>query len=182
MISIINVFNLCWVKFLFKCSKIVFVIFCCVFSCKCLSYWMLETLFIFTIYSLTSGLGKAFTEQIFTCCLWNITSISWNMLCLYVLCWSTNPIFSFHWIISVLKTIINIILWWRVNVIIILLILWLTNSNINIIFTWLLSCLINQSVNITSGATEYFILFWYVTSVPWQVLFIIFDECVCRHF
>jgi hypothetical protein len=96
MISIINVFNLCWVKFLFKCSEIIFIIFCCIFSCKCLPYWMLETLLIFTIYSFSSCFGKTLTEEIFTSCLWYVTSISGNMLCLNILCWSSYPIFTFH--------------------------------------------------------------------------------------
>ena len=182
MIGIIDVFNFCWIEFGFKCSKIIFAEFCCIFSCKCLLYWMLEPLFIFAIYSFSSCLGKALTEKIFTGCLWNITSISRNMLCLYILCGSTNPIFSFHWIISVLKSIINFIPWWRINVVIILLIHWLTNGNIDIVFTRFLSSLINQSIDITSCATEYLILFGYVTSVAWQVFFVIFDECVGRHF
>jgi len=167
VIGVIDILNLCWVEFSFKCSEIILVKFCCIFSCKCLFYWMLETLFIFTIYSFTSCLGKTLTEQIFTCCLWDITSISWYMLSLYILCRSTDPIFAFHWIISKLKCIINLILWWWVNMVIILLILWLTNGNIYIIFTWLLTCFINQSIDITSCASEYFILFWYVSSVAW---------------
>jgi len=165
MISIINVFNLCWVKFLFKCSEIIFIIFCCIFSCKCLPYWMLETLLIFTIYSFSSCFGKTLTEEIFTSCLWYVTCISRNMLCLNILCWSSYPIFTFHWIVSVLKTLIHIVLWWWINVVIVLLILWLTNGNIDIVFTWLLSSLINQSVDITGCASKYFILFWNVASI-----------------
>jgi hypothetical protein len=66
--------------------------------------------------------------------------------------------------------------------IIVLLILWLTNGNINIIFAWLLSSLVNQSINISSCATEYLILFWYVTGVAWQVFLVVFDECLGSHF
>lgn len=182
VVSIIYIFDFCWVQFFLQSSEIIFAVLRLVFSCKCVLYWMLETNLVLTVDGPTGCSCEALSEQIFTSCLWDITSVSWYVLCLKVLSWSTDPVFTFNWIISILKFFVHLVLWWWVDVVIILLILRLADGNINIIFTWFLSCLINQSIDITSCATEHFVLFGHVTSVTWKVFFIVFDECLGSHF
>ena len=95
VISIINIFDFCWVQFLLQSSEIFFAVLGLVFSCKCILHWVLETNFVLTVDSLTGCPCEALSEQIFTCCLWDITSVSWYVLCFKVLSWSTDPVFTF---------------------------------------------------------------------------------------
>ena len=153
IIGIIDVLHLCWIEFGFQRPEIIFGKFCCIFSCECFFNWMLETLFILSVDGLTSGFGKTLAKKIFTGYLWNITGISRDVLSFYVLCWSSNPVYTLHWIISILQLIIFSILSWWVNMTVVLLILGFTNGNVDIVLAWFLSSLIDQFINIARCAT-----------------------------
>ena len=167
MIGIVDVLYLCGVKFFLQSSEIIFGKFSCIFSCKCFFYWMLESLWIFFINGLSSGFSETLTEKIFWGNLWDVTCISWDVLSFNILGGSSNPVFSFHWIISILQLIVLFVFLWWINMIIILLILWFTNSNINIVGAWFLTSLINQFIDITSCASENLILFGNVACITW---------------
>ena len=167
MIGIIDVFNLCGIEFFLQSSEIIFGKFSCILGCECFFYRMLESLWIFFINGLSSGFSETLTEKIFWGNLWDVTCISWDVLSFNILGGSSNPVFSFHWIISILQLIVLFVFLWWINMIIILLILWFTNSNINIVGAWFLTSLINQFIDITSCASENLILFGNVACITW---------------
>ena len=62
MIGIIDIFDFCWVQFLFEGSEIFFAVLRLVFSCKCVLHWVLESGLVFFIDSTASGLGETLTK------------------------------------------------------------------------------------------------------------------------
>jgi len=66
--------------------------------------------------------------------------------------------------------------------IVVLVILWFGDSDVNIVGRWFLSCLGQESIDVSSSASEDFVLFWYVTSVAWQIVLVVWDEGLGGHF
>ena len=94
VIGVVDILNFCWVEFGLECSEIILVVFSLVFSCKCVLHWVLETSFVFFIDGLASSLSETLSKKILTSGLWDVSSISWYMLGLKVLGWSTYPVFA----------------------------------------------------------------------------------------
>jgi len=133
IICVVDILNFCWVDFFFKCSEVIFIELSSVLSGKCVFDGMLETSVVFTVDRFSSCFCETLSIEIFTCYLRYVTSISWDMLSLNIRVWSSNPVFSFHGLVSVLQFFGCFILTWWINEIIILVIVWLRNCNINII-------------------------------------------------
>ena len=62
MISIVDIFDFCWVQFLLQGSEIIFAVLSLIFSCKSVSHWMLETGLVLTVDCLSGCPGKALTK------------------------------------------------------------------------------------------------------------------------
>jgi len=96
MEAIINVLDLSWVDFFLQISEIFFAELGGILSGKCVLNRVLEALFVFSVDSLTRGFGKTLTVKILTVHLWNIASISWDMLGFDILRRTTNPVLTLN--------------------------------------------------------------------------------------
>jgi hypothetical protein len=69
--------------------------------------------------------------------------------------------------------LIFFVLGWRQVVEVSLGELGLANSNINIVVRWLVAVLSDNFVDVSSSASEDFVLAWDVSSVPWEVVLLV---------
>ena len=182
IISIIYIFSFGRLNYSLQCSKIVFIEFVSIFRCESVLYRMLESLLIFSVDCFSCCFCKTLSIQVLTRYLWDVSCIAWNMLSLDILCRTTDPFFACKRGITILESFIQNIFLRRTNVEISLLKVWLANCYIDIVFGWLLFLFSKKTVNVSCCASIYFILFWYVTCVTRQVLFVILNECFRSHF
>ena len=122
--GIVDILDLCWIELLLESSEIIFVILRIILSNILILWLVIDSHWVFVINSLTSCLGKTFTIKVFTCDLRNEASVSWKMLSFNVRVWSTNPVSSFVRVVTVLNSLDCVILTWRVNLIIVLFVIW----------------------------------------------------------
>lgn len=139
IIGVINIFYFSWIKLFFKCSEVIFTEFSRTFGGKSVLNRVLEPILIFTIDGLSGSLGKTLSIEVFTVNLRDIARVSWNMLSLDITIGTTNPVLTFKRVISILELISDIILWWRLNMIIVLVKLRLGDSYVDIMWRWLVS-------------------------------------------
>lgn len=143
---------------------------------------MLEAFLILIVDGLGGCLGKALTVEILTGDLWHITSIAWNVLCLDVLSWATDPVLALDRVVAELDLVELRVLGGRVDMVISLLICGLADSNVDVVLGWLLPLAGQQAVDVTGGAAIDLVLLGNVTGVAWQVLLVVFDEGFRTHF
>jgi len=139
IIGVINIFYFSWIKLFFKCSEVIFTEFSRTFGGKSVLNRVLEPILVFTIDGLSGSLGKTLSIEVFTVNLRDIARVSWNMLSLDITIGTTNPVLTFKRVISILELISDIILWWRLNMIIVLVKLRLGDSYVDIMWRWLVS-------------------------------------------
>ena len=100
---------------------------------------MLEALLVLAIDGLPGSFSKALTIEILRLDLWNVPSVTRDVLSLNVLIRSTNPILATFGGVSVLQLVINSVLRRRGDMIIILIVVRFRDSYFDLLFRWLLA-------------------------------------------
>ena len=103
IIAITNILDFSWIDLVFQGPKIIFIKLSLCFCCKSIFDWVIKTFLVVPVNSICSNFGITLSVQIFTWDLRNVASVTWNMLSLKVISWSTNPSLSFERVIAVLE-------------------------------------------------------------------------------
>lgn len=172
--SIILVFDLCWFYIILQSPEL--------FLIKFLSILCFESLILRHVSSLNElfidggacNLRKWKSIYILTLDIGYISLISWYMLSLEISSRSTEPVVTDTRMVTILNLLsTNVLLRWfwvegALNVCL------SANCQINVVVRgFVITLFCEYAIDVTSCAAEYLILFWYVPSIPWQVLLLI---------
>ena len=180
--SVDDVFDLGGLDIILEQSEVLFAEFGATFGRESVLDRVVEALLEFLIDRLGGRLREALTVEILTAHLRNVTLIARDVLALDVLVRAADPVLTLPGGIAVLQLIGLGVLSTRVDIVIILIIMRLAHSDINIVFGRLLLLLRDELVDVARSATINFVLLGHVASVAWQVLLVVFDEGLGRHF
>ena len=103
--GIVDILRLCWVGVVLKGSEIIFTKLSVVLSYVFIFWRMRNSLGVLIVNSLTRSLGKALSIEILTRDLGYVTGIAWDMLGLHICVWSSNPVSTFHRVVTKLKSL-----------------------------------------------------------------------------
>lgn len=139
IIGVVDIFHLGGIKLLLECPEVIFTEFSRALGGEGLLDGVLEAIFVLAIDGLAGRLGEALSVEVFAVNLRDVARVSWDMLSLDITIWTTDPIFTFKRVISVLKLVGGLILGWRTYVIIVFVELGLGDRNVDIVRGWLVS-------------------------------------------
>lgn len=143
---------------------------------------MVEALLVLAIDGLGGRLSEALTVEVLTAHLRNITLIARNVLSLDVLVGAADPVLALLRGVAILQLIVLDVLRSQVHVVIVLVEVRLANGDVDVVSRRLLLLLRDQLVDITGRAAIDLVLLGHVASVARQVLLIVLDEGLGRHF
>lgn len=103
VISVGNVFLLGWVNSISDFSEVRFVELGFLFCLVDISRWEVVALYEVLVNGCCACLCKTLAKQVLRCDLWNETLVTWNMLRLERISWSTDPCLTLHRGISKFK-------------------------------------------------------------------------------
>ncbi len=137
-------------------------------SPKSLSRWQLDPFAVLFIDGLGSWLCVRFTEYVLWLHIRHISLVSRDVLCFYIVGRPSYPVLSVAWSITELDFLRHFVLrrwlWIELSLCIWFL---LVHCYVNIEVRWLVPLSSQYTINISLGASVYFVLLRHVACIPW---------------
>ena len=175
--SVLLILELCWFHIVLQSPKVVFSKLLLLVGLEALIKRWLLSLIVFGVDGGASSLREWLSEQVLRLDLGHVAGVTWNMLSLQVLGWTTEPVITSLWIVTVSNGSTLCVSRGWLRVVLASSVWWFSYGDIDIVVAWLLPCSHDNTVNISSCASIHLILLGCVACVPWQVLLAVVDLC-----
>jgi len=133
--------------------------------------WLLSFV-VLAVDSRSSSLSEGFSEQILRLDLGDVASITWNVLRLEVLSWTTEPVLSFLGVVAVRNGAAFLVDGRGLGVVLAGGVRRFALEHVHIEVRWSVTCAHDNAVDITGSASVDLIFLGAMASVTWQVFFL----------
>lgn len=166
------ILDISWLVGVLNSSEVVLVELCTSCSEESLFRWKRYALSELFINGLRCWLRVWSPKQILCFNIGNISLVAWNVLCLNIACWPTNPVCSMLGSISILKSLRSLFLHWgsRVECSCSSKLIYICLDEVNIMIGWLVALTSQYPVDISCSAPIYFIFLWNMACVTRQII------------